>query len=444
MKKVFVFLFAVSTAVASLAQEPLDTNFHRHISLHFQATVIPQYHFDFAAPYTGANSFLPSEPVATSLTTTLFINYKAAKNTYIIFNPEAAAGKGLSKTQGIAGFPNGEVYRVGSPKFKPFIARLYIEQRFALSKQLENVRDDENQVAETAHKDYFSVIAGKFSLTDFFDNSEISHDPRTQFMNWSLMGSGAWDYPANTRGYTMGVVLQAVYKGFSLKYANTAMPKTANGENMEWKGNDAMGQVIEASVEKFHLLKKKEGRYFSLRAGFYSNHAHMGNYALSVANGTQNNMAPDIDSSREYGRAKNGYYGTLESHWGKIHHFIKHSWNDGKNETWAFTEIDNSIATGFQFDGSIWKRKKDVLGIAFASNGISNNHRQYLANGGYGFIIGDGGLNYAHEKIVEAYYSFPLVGHITATADYQYVTNPAYNKDRGPVQLVAVRLHLSL
>ncbi len=437
---VFGFLMWFST----WAQDSTVQHF-KNLSIHGQSTVIPQYHFNFNSPYSGLNSFEASEPTETSISATIYIAYKPFKHTYIVFNPEAAGGKGLSKTQGIAGFPNGEVYRVGNPKLTPFIARLYVEQRFPLTKTTTQIDDDFNQIVETTSKDYVSIIAGKFSLTDFFDDTQISNDPRTQFFNWSLFGNGAWDYPANTRGYTMGFIAQLFYKGFTVKYANTAVPTEANGPNLVYNRRNAAGHVIEFGVERFGILKKPTAtHYHSLRIGLFSNKANMGDYAASIATALQTQSTPDITDSRQVGRKKSGYYISLDNHFGKIHHFIKHSYNDGDHESWAFTEIDKSVATGFKFDGSIWNRKNDALGVAYVRNDLSSVHKQYLQYGGYGFIIGDGKLNYGTEAILEIYYSINIYKKIFLSPDYQFVNNPGYNKDRGPVHLIAARLHIEL
>lgn len=437
MKPAF-FLILLCFSFTAKAQDSSG----RDISFHWQATSVPEYHPTFHSPYTGDNSLVSKEGVATSFTTTFYLAWKPAKHTYIIFNPEAAGGKGLSKTLGIAGFPNGEVYRVGDPKLQPFIARLYMEQRFPLSREKEKVDDDENQVEEYADKDYFSVIAGKFSLTDFFDDSQVSHDPRTQFMNWSLMGNGAWDYAANTRGYTMGIVLQALYHDWAFRLAHTAVPVEANGPELQYKGWDASSTVFE--IEKTHLFQKNEKQFTTFHSGIYINKARMGNYNTSINTGLMNFMPPDITDSREYGRTKWGLYASLDNNFGYIHHFIKGSWNDGQNESWAFTEIDRSVATGFAFDGNIWNRKNDHLGIAYVDNGLSEPHRTYLANGGYGFIIGDGKLNYGHEQILECYYAWHPLKYLFVSPDYQFVINPGYNKDRGPVHIFSLRLHVEL
>lgn len=435
--KIAAITILVFLCIDAKAQKDSTDNSVKNYSLHWQTTFIPQYHFDFHPPYSGDNSLMASEPARASISGTAFLAYKPWKHTYLVFNPEAAGGKGLSKTLGIAGFPNGEVYRVGDPKPKPFIARLYIEQRFALSERKESVEEDLNQIGESTNKDYLSVILGKFSLTDFFDDSQISHDPRSQFMNWSLMGNGAWDYPANTRGYTMGAVIQAVYHNWALRTAITTVPIEANGPELQFKYGKAMGLVWE--LEKTHLFQKDETHFSTLHTGIFFNKARMGNYQQSIQSATTH--PPDITDSRLYGRTKWGYYISIDNHFGPVHHFMKTSWNDGKNETWAFTEIDRSFTTGLQLDGELWKRKKDKFAIAYVNNGLSTDHRTYLSKGGYGFLIGDGKLNYGSEQILEAYYSIHILKQVSLSPDYQLVTNPGYNKDRGPVHIISLRLH---
>jgi len=429
----FLFIIFVS---ADIHAQTADSAVNKRFSIHFQSTVIPQHHFDIHSPYQGMNSVLPSEPTRTSFTATLFAAYKFADHSYIVFNPEVAGGKGLSKTLGIAGFPNGEIYRVGDPKPKPYIGRLYIEQRFPLSKIKDQTDDDVNVVAENNSKEYISVLAGKFSLTDFFGSTVFTHDPRSQFFNWSLMGQGGWDYPANTRGYTFGAVIQAVFKTWALRYANTFVPTEANGMNLQWKFNKAIGMVWE--VEKDKLFYKDDRHNSILHAGIFWNKARMGTYAEAL----KQPGVPDVTLSRQFGRNKWGYYASLDNSAGSFHYFIKGSWNDGNNETWAFTEIDRSASAGIQLDGDLWKRKEDKLGIAYVANGISPVHRAYLAAGGYGFLIGDGKLNYGAEEIVELYYSLGLFHHLYISPDYQFVAHPAYNKDRGPVNIVGVRFHV--
>lgn len=441
MRSISVIIILLLVVLSLQAQ---DTSFAKtgKYSLHWQTTLIPQYHFNFKAPYSGTNSLLPSEPARASFTTTFFLNYKPAKNTYIVFNPEVAGGKGFSQTLGIAGFTNGEIYRIGNPKPQAYIARLYVEHRFPLSARKEKVEDDENQVGETTNRDYLSIVVGKFSLADFFDASEISNDPRNQFLNWSLMGSGAWDYPANTRGYTMGMVTQLMYHNFHVRGALTTVPTEANGPELQFKWGKAMGMILE--FEKKKLIQKNSRNYTDASLGLYWNKARMGSYALSVQKALATFTTPDITDTREYGRDKKGWYISVDNHFNKIHQYINYSRNDGLNETWAFTEIDRSFATGLRFDGSIWQRKNDHFGIAFVVNGLSDDHKRYLALGGYGFLIGDGKLNYGTENIVETYYSWNPWKGLFISPDYQFILHPAYNKDRGPVHVVSLRLHAEL
>lgn len=430
-------LLLISIFLFQIAQGQDSTD--KKLTVHWQATVIPQYHFKFSSPYQGDNSLVPKEGVKTSLTTTVFVNYHPFKNAYIVFNPEAAGGSGLSKTLGIAGFPNGETYRVGNPAPEPYIGRLYAEYRFPFNEQKQLRAASPDSIKSPVQEKYLSVLFGKFSMTDFFDGSAISHDPRLQFLNWSLMASGAWDYPANVRGYTMGAVAQAFLGDWKIRAAVTGVPIEANGKELQFKGEDAMGTAVE--IEKDNFVQNSETSFTDVHVGVYYNKARMGNYETAIKSSQVN---PDIIDSRSYGRDKKGVYAIVDNHFANIENFIRASYNDGKNETWAFTEIDRSVATGFSIKGNIWKRANDMFGIAAVVNGLAKDHRTYLSRGGYGFLIGDGKLNYSTEDIIEAFYSFNAFKGFFVSPDYQFVCHPGYNKDRGPVNIVALRLHYQL
>ena len=412
-------------------------------NLHAQATAITQYHLPFSAKYSGTNSLRTKEAAATSFTSTLYAGVRLWKNGAIYFNPEIAGGKGLSQVTGIAGFPNGETFRIGSPAIKLYLARLYLEQYFSLGYATETVEDKANQLKAKIPKRYILLQAGKFSISDFYDNNSLSNDPRTQFMNWSLMSTGGWDYPANTRGYTIGLSVGYHQPSFSLKAAITQVPKIANGPILDNNIGKAFGTVVEAEKE-FKLSKEK--KIVIRLAGFY-NRAHAGNYDVSVKNALTNSTTPDIELTRLYSRSKAGFYINTEYNFTNGGVFLTGSWNDGKNETWAFTEIDHSVSTGISLNGKRWNRGNDVVGLAVVCNGISSQHSNYLKQGGYGFMMGDGTLNYGLESILETYYSLQLPFKFVRafiTPNYQFVLNPAYNKDRGPVHIVAVRLHVEI
>lgn len=433
---------------ASSAQEPMHnatgnaTDSHGW-SLHFQQTVIKQWHSEFSSPYEDSLSLRSRENAKLSLTTTLFIGRRLWKNGAIFFNPEVSGGSGLSGASGMAGALNGETFRVGSQEPVLYLARLFVQQRFALGTEAENDEDDLNQLSGSRPTRYLSVTAGKISIADYFDQNSYSHDPRTQFLNWSLMSAGGWDYPANTRGYTGGLVLEYISPGLALRAASTLVPTYANGPVLDYHYGTAHAETVE--LTKTYYLRGHTG---TVRVLGFRNIAGMGNYGQALSGPwpyVQGQYRPDVTSTRMDGRTKTGFIVNAEQEVSKtVGVFGRLSYDDGKTETWAFTEIDQSLSLGVVSTGARWHRPTDRLGLAAVSNGLSPTHRDYLAAGGYGFIIGDGRLNYGREFITELYYNIDLPKyHAAITPDYQLVVNPAYNRDRrGPIHVVAVRLHV--
>lgn len=434
-----LLFFSTFPCLAQTKQDSLKID--RKWNIHFQSTVINQYHPAFPASYSGTNSLNQNPESRTSVSGTLFFGARLWKGAEAYFNPELTGGAGFSQTTGIAGFPNGEVYRVSDANPHIYIARLYFKQVFALSREYEYKEDAINQIASKAPTSYFAISAGKFSVMDFFDNNSYSHDPRKQFFNWALMGNGAWDYPANTRGYTYGVVLEFVKPTLAVRFSSVLVPTTANGSTMDHDILHARSDAFE--FEHKYSLGNQTG---TIRWMTYLSHARMGNYNEAITWGINHHTTPAIDSVRTTGRTKFGFGVNLEQPLSKsIGIFLRASWNDGKNETWAFTEIDRHLSAGLVVNGASWKRKDDNFGFAQIVNGISAEHRNYLKAGGYGFIIGDGNLNYGNEYISEIYYSFRFfMNGLWLTPDYQLIVNPGYNKNRGPVNAFGLRLHIEI
>ncbi|MDB5270424.1 MAG: carbohydrate porin [Hymenobacter sp.] len=427
---------------AASAQEPMHQPAEkaRNWSLHFQQTLIDQWHNDLTTPYSGDYSLADRESAKLSFTSTLFIGRRLWKGAAVYFNPEVAGGSGLSGARGVAGFTNGETFRIGDPAPNLYLARLYLRQVFALGTATDVDLDDLNQVAGPTPQRYFALNLGKFSTADFFDQNSYSHDPRTQFLNWSLMSAGGWDYAANTRGYTVGGVFEYVTPGFTARFASTLMPTQANGPTLDFHYGTAHAETVE--LTKVYHLKGRQG---TIRALGFRNVAAMGTYNTAIRLAQLTGEQPDITAVGRAGHTKVGFGLNAEQEIAKnVGLFARVSYNDGKNETWAFTEIDHSASLGIASTGDRWARPDDRLGAAIVVNGLSPEHRAYLAAGGYGFIVGDGRLNYGLEQIGEVYYSFALPQyHASLSPDYQLVINPAYNKDRsGPVHVVAVRLHV--
>ena len=426
MKYIFSILVVIMLIETSFSQD-------KNWSIHFQQTVIPQHKPKINAPYSGEFSLSDTSETQTSLTTTIYLGRRLWKGAAAFYNPELAGGSGLSQARGIAGFTNGECFRIGNPSPTIYTARLFLRQDFALKNSKTEIEDDApNSIGGKRPINRFTVILGKFSIADYFDNNSYAHDPRSQFMNWALMSTGAWDYPANTRGYTWNVVAEYVREKYAIRAASSLVPTTANGPDLNWNWNGNNSNTLE--LEKSTTFFGKEGK---LRALAFYTTTYMGSYAEAIK---QTN--PDVALTRKDGRTKYGFGINYEQELTKESGlFLRASWNDGNNETWAFTEIDHSVSGGFVKD-NLFGRKQDRLNIGFAVNGISDLHRQYLAKGGYGFIIGDGKLpNYGLETIFEINYNAKITDWLSVTPDYQLVINPAYNQDRGPVHAMALRFH---
>jgi high affinity Mn2+ porin len=408
-------------------------------SAHAQATVVTQIHQHwFRSPYVGPNSLLPSEPAATSMTGTLFLDMRlwedCGSSGELIFNPETSGGRGFSDVMGIAGFPNGEISRVGVPEPTPYIARLFLRQTWGLGGEQEKIADAINLIAGMRDVNRITVVIGKIPPTDLVDDNRYSHDPRTQFLNWSLMYNGAYDYPANVRGYDYGYGIEFNHKDWAFRYGGFGEPEVANGAAIDPKLFVALGQVME--YEQRWMWEEHPGHARFLA---YLNHAHMGNYreALFLMP-----VDPNITETRAY-RIKYGFGLSWDQEVSKdLGIFGRLGWNNGQSESWAFTEIDETASLGMVLKGRCWCRPNDVFGLGVACNGLSSPHRDYLAAGGLGFIIGDGRLNYGLEKILETYYAWQISKGIIFTLDFQEVDHPAYNKDRGPVAIGSMRVHI--
>jgi len=408
---------------------------------HFQFTAINQAHPSFSAPYTGLNSLKPNAEQALSITTTLFLGTKLWKGASLYFNPEISGGSGVSGAVGVAGFPNGETFRIGSSTPALYLARLFYRQHIALGSEVDTVADDINQVKEVVPQKRITITAGKFAISDMFDNNSYSQDARSQFMNWSLMSAGAWDYAANTRGYTDGLVIEYITPSWAVRIGSVLEPTTANGPTLNSNYTHAQGDEIE--FQKNLKFGKRKG---VLRILGYRNMNDAPNYNAVVKGYLNHTDSLDVNDPKKYGSVKYGFVINGEQELTKdLGVFFRGSWNDGQTATWAFTEIDQSGSAGVSLVGNSWHRPDDTFGIAGVVNGISKEHRDYLAIGGYGFIIGDGKLtNYKTENILETYYSAKINKSLHLSFDYQFIENPAYNGDRGPVNVFSIRAHIGI
>lgn len=409
-------------------------------NLFWQATSIAQYHGTFASPYNGPFSLQDYPERDVSLTTTLFFGLRLDQNTQIYFNPEIAGGRGFSGVNGLANSSNGELPRVASATPKPYIARLYVTHDFGFGSTKESIKSEENQLAGQRPETRYTITIGRFTLTDFFDNNRYTHDPRTQFMGWSVMYNGAWDYPADVRGYTWGWVHEFHTASWSFRYGSGGMPRVANGLRFDRRILEDRGDVFEQ--EHRHTFGSHPG---AIRLLEFVNHADAGTYAEAIQLAKQSGSVPDVTATRRPGTMKYGFGINTEQEIKKyIGFFIRLGWNDGKTESFAFTTIDRLVSGGVSITGDRWHRPHDTVATALTAAGLSAVHSEYLAMGGHDFLIGDGKLNYAPEYSWESYYSAQLFPGFFASFDYQHIANPAYNQDRGPVAVYSIRLHWEL
>ena len=434
IKRHIVFSFFIFIALKINAQQPDTSKFDR-FSIHTQTTVVTQFKPAFNAKYTGQNSLVPQAETRRSITTTLFFASKLWQGAGIYINPEIGGGSGLSSSLGVGASTNGETYRIGDPAPAFELGRLYFKQVIILNKETLYQESDINKLGGNAPTEYFSFTLGKISVSDFFDINRYSHDPRTQFLSWALMSNGAWDYPANTKGYSPSLVLEYVTPKHELRYGFSLVPTEANGMVMNWNINEAGSHTLEYTYN--YSINGKKGAFRLL--SFFTT-ANMGNYDQSIE---LNPSAPNLNTTEKNGHTKYGFGFNCEQEINKeLGVFLRAGWNDGNNETWIFTEIDRSLSFGGSLYGNRWNRQNDNIGLAYVVSGLSVPHRNYLKAGGLGFELGDGNLNYGLEQLTEIYYSMEVTKYLFISGTYQFILYPGYNRDRGPVNVFSVRFHV--
>ncbi|HSP70530.1 MAG TPA: carbohydrate porin [Bryobacteraceae bacterium] len=432
-----LILAALGTAVA---QEPVTAEASERWNLYFQATSIGDYHGTFTAAYSGPHSLQNYPERDASLTSTLYLGFRLPGDTQIYIDPEIAGGRGFSGVNGVANAPNGELPRVASATPKPYLARAYLTHDFGFGSEREDIPSAANQLSGSRPMTRYSITAGRFTVTDFFDNNRYTHDPRTQFMGWGIMYNGAWDYPADVRGYTWGWVHEFHARRWSLRYASAAEPRVANGLRLDRRVFRDRGDMWEG--ERRYHMNEHPG---AVRVLGFALHSRSGSYADALRLSDTTGSAPDVTATRKAGTLKYGFGLNLEQEIARdVGVFARLGWNDGKTESFAFTAIDRLASGGVSVAGARWKRPDDAAATAFTASGISGVHASYLARGGQDFLIGDGALRYGPEYVWESYYSARLIAGLFATIDLQRLANPGYNQDRGPVWIPSARLHLEL
>jgi hypothetical protein len=404
-----------------------------------QANFVFQTHPDFPALYSGPHSLSPNYEKATSRVMTFYTGLRLNHSTEILVDIEEAGGAALTQGFGLAGNTDLDIVRNPLLSKEPYLGRGMIHTVIALSKEkVENQRSFLSLFDELPRR-RLELRFGKFSMPDFFDINSVGTDTHFQFLNWTTDNNGAWDYAADTRGYTVGLTADYEDRNWGFRFAEALMPKIANGIDLVWRPWQVHAENYEYEIRR-GVIPKKAG---VLRLLAYTNQANMGIYRDQIIAAAAADTTPDITAhpwhiTRKYGFGIN----TEQNLTHYLTAFARFGWDNGKTESFAYTEVDQTFAEGIGANGAWWHRKQDRAGVAFVSNAIKKDHQNYLAAGGLGFLLGDGGLNYGRENIFEAYYTVHAWRGIYLAPGVQHINNPGYNRDRGPVVVPTFRAHV--
>ncbi len=430
-----VALAAISAASGAACADDSGKPATETVAVHGQSTVIDQATLPFHAPYAGANSLTPRIGRET-FDATLYVGFRPWRGAEVWADPEIDQGFGLDNTLGVAGFPSGEAYKVGksTPYFR--LPRLFLRQTIDLGGESQKVDADLNQLAGSRTANRVVITVGKFGVTDVFDTNAYAHDPRGDFLNWALIDTGTFDYAADAWGYTYGAAVEWYQGRWTLRAGAFDLTVVPNNSRLD----PTFGQdqyIVE--IEERHNIGGQDGR---LMLTGYLTRARMGTFADAIALAAGTGQPPSTASVRRY-QSRTGVSLDLEQALrDDLGLFVRGGVADGRFEPYEFTDVDETFAVGLSLSGKRWGRKDDTVGIAGVINGISKIHQEYLADGGLGILVGDGKLPHpGPEAIVETYYKIALTSHLALSLDGQLVTNPGYNRDRGPAPLLAARLH---
>ena len=410
-----------------------------------QGNLVFQWHPAFQAKYSGQNSLTPQAQSSTTHILTLYTGIQITHTTEIVADLEDATGGGIGGAVGLAGITDlDDVRTVQGVQLSraPYLARLMLRQIIPLSSDRVTATRGPLGLATSLPARRIEFRVGKFDIVDFLDNNSGGSDDHLQFLNWTVDNNGAWDYPANTRGYTDGALVEYDDHRWAVRFVEALMPKVANGINLDANVLRAHSESVEAQYGG-NLLPNRQG---IVRLLGFINHANMGNYHDAIVKFKDGlTPVPDITAARMQGRLKYGFGVNVEQELtSQLGVFARYGWNDGHTESFVYTEVDGTVEVGMWLCGEKWHRNLDKVGVVFVTNSISKDHQEYLRLGGLGFLLGDGNLTYGRENILEGYYNVHLWRGLFGAINLQHIQNPGYNRDRGPVWVPGLRLHIEI
>ena len=443
MKKIHLFAAAAWLALAPLplAAQADDAPVFVPQWLGAQYTFIDQHQSSLHAAYSGPSSLHAQGDTERSHSFGAYFGVALPARLQFYFDVEMFKGEAVSGGTGLGGFSNGDVVHSGGGSLSKtaYVARRYLRWTLPLGEQREAATRSQDQLPGLEPTRYIEVKLGKLAVSDDFDKNRYADSARTQFLNWSLQNDTAWDFAADTRGYTEGLMIGWIHPAWRLRYGVYRMPTEANGSSLVNSLRRARGEQLELALQP-----RPDGGV--LRLLVFRNIASMGIYRQAIALALADHGVPDIRADDQPGRRKYGF--AVNGEWPLADHgdtglFARAGWNDGRTESFAYTEVDASLNAGMQLSGVHWGRARDTLGVAAVIDTLSRNHRDYLALGGSGFMLGDGALDYARERIVEAYYNVAVDEHLSFGPDLQLIRNPGYNRERGPARFIGMRAHVA-
>ncbi|MBU6269311.1 MAG: carbohydrate porin [Sphingomonadales bacterium] len=432
------FVALLALAQPAHAADSADPVPDQAFAAHIQETTVVQGVGGFASPYAADNSLLPHQVKATT-DVTLYLGARLWQGAEVWINPEVDQGFGLSDTLGAAGFPSAEAYKVG--KSNPYVKlqRAFLRQTIALGGDALPLDAQPNQLRRATTANRIVVTIGKFGVGDVFDTNKYAHDPRGDFLNWALVDTGSFDYAANAWGYTYGIAAEWYQGPWTLRAGLFDLSKVPNAVELE----TGFGQnALIAEVERRYKLAGRDG---ALRVTAFRNHGRFGRFDDALALPRFAAGPPDLAPVRRVQDRRGIALNAEQDITANLGLFLRAGVSDGAIETYDFTDIDRTLALGGALKGKAWGRPQDTLALAVVVNGISDAHRRFLAAGGMGVLVGDGALPHAgDERIVETYYAFHPSQWAALTLDYQHIANPGYNRDRGPANVFAARVHFGI
>ncbi|MEO7086943.1 MAG: carbohydrate porin, partial [Gemmatimonadaceae bacterium] len=429
--------FASGSSVESVNDSPVpDTT--RRWNIHGQDTFIEQGYFAFRSPYQGTNSLSGNSQARNTESATAFLGVRLWKGAALYFNPEIDQGAGLDSTHGVSAFPNGEAQKSVFPMPRYVVDRLYLQQTFGLGGAREMMPDGPNQLAANEDVSRTTVAVGRLAVTDWFDVNAYANDPRTNFLNWNIYGAGAFDWTMDQISWTWGALAEVNQKRWAFRAGYFLLP-IRSSNNVFDTHIPARGEYT-AEMEWRYALAAEPGKF---RVFGWVNRGTMGNYAAAVALPETSPDYPDISLTRQVRTNPGIVISGEQAVTDRLGLFSRISYSSGLNEILGGTDCGESLSLGGILKGRLWGRKDDAIGVSGVVGGLSPSARAYFAAGGMGILIGDGALNYRHEKGLETYYVHALKSWATLSFDYQWIDNPGYNADRGPVPIYAVRFHAS-